>query len=195
MKNFRFAAALLVVLMIAAFGSWTWYFLTAKNDDQKRRTHIQRLPRQSMPAPKQRAATQAERKAAAASIRAQLEAFKNDDYKRAMIYQSKGLRQNFGTPEKFRTMMRRNYPQFAQYKSVQFGKTLAQGEGKNASLIMPVSLTGADGIEVRATYVMVKEDGAYRVASVLGGESPNAPSQENPRDPFSDFDSPPPLET
>lgn len=193
MKKFRFTIALLAVLMLVALGSWTWYFLTAQKNTVLRRGNIRIVPRQTRPLPPQRAATAAERKAASIAIRAQLDAFKKDDYKRAMIYQSKGLRKNFGTPEKFRAMMRFNYPQFAQYQKVEFGKSLAQGEGAETSLIMPISLTGTDGIEVQATYVMVKEDGQYRVASVLGGNAPGAP-QEDQRDPFSDFNAPP-LET
>lgn len=192
MKNFRFAVVVMAVLLLAALGSWTWYFLTAKNE--RRHARIQIMPPQNMPAPKQRTATPGERQAAAAAIRAQLDAFKKDDYKRAMIYQSKELRKNFDSLEKFRAMMRQNYPQFTQYKKVDFGPSLAQGEGETTNFIMPVLLTGQDGMKVQATYVMVKEDGAYRVAGVLGGASPDAP-QENPGDPFSDFDAPPPLET
>lgn len=199
MKNFRFAIAVMVVLMLAALGSWSWYFLTAQKNANRFRARIQRLPRQAMPVPKHRAATQVERQGVATAIRAQLEAFKKEDYKSAMIYQSKELRKNFGSLEEFRAMMRRNYPQFTRYKKVQFGKSLAVGEGKDIHFIVPVSLTGKDGIKVQATYMMVKEGGQYRVASVLGGSvlggsAPHAP-RENPRDPFSDFDAPPPLET
>ncbi len=116
-------------------------------------------------APAWKPAPGAQRAAAAASIRAQLEAFKRDDWEKAATYQSEALRRNFRTTAQFRAIIENNYPQFANYKSVAFDAARALGN----QVEMQVRLTGQDGIKVRAVYLMVKERGAYRVAGVQGG--------------------------
>ena len=88
---------------------------------------------------------------------AQLKAFKANDYERATKYQSEGLRGNFETPDDFRRMMQRSYPQFANYKSVVFGEARATKNGD--AIRVPVTLTGVDRVVVKAVYVMVREKG------------------------------------
>jgi len=117
--------------------------------------------------PRLRAATEAERKAAIASIEAQLKAFRDDDYAKAEKYQHSSLRRNFDAPGQFRRMMREAYPQFANYKSATFGD--AKCDEKGETLVIPVSVTGQDRLTVRAVYMLLKEDGEYRVAGVTGG--------------------------
>jgi len=117
--------------------------------------------------PKLRAPTDAERKAAIASIEAQLKAFRDNDYVKATKYQSSGLRGNFDTPDDFRRMMRQSYPQFANYKSVSFGEALCSEKGD--VLRINATITGQDAVTVRAVYIMVREEGEYRVTTVLGG--------------------------
>lgn len=111
------------------------------------------------------AATQAQRVAAAASIRAQLEAFKRNDWTKAATYQSEGLRRNFGTIAQFRAVIETNYPQFAKYGSIAFDEARALGD----RVQMQVRLTGQDGVKLRAVYLMKKEQGIYRVEGVQGG--------------------------
>lgn len=123
-----------------------------------------------------RAATEVERKGAIASIETQLKAFKANDYVKATKYQHSSLRDNFRTPEEFRKMMRESYPQFANYKSVTFGE--ARCDAKGEAMQIQATVTGQDGVVVRAIYVMVKEEGEYRVGSVLGG----IPSRVVPRE-------------
>jgi hypothetical protein len=119
------------------------------------------------PRPGIRKATDAERKSATEAIEAQLKAFKADDYVKAMKYQSEGLRQGVSTPEAFKRMMRQAYPQFANYKSVTFGESRCTDDG--TTMQIEASVTGQDNILVKALYVMVKEQGEYRVGSVYGG--------------------------
>lgn len=114
-----------------------------------------------------RAAKAAERLAAINSISAQLKAFRKDDYKTAVTYQSAGLRHNFPSTDAFRTMMVRTYPEFAHSKSVQFGS--AKSDAAGAHLAIQASVTGQDGVTVRAVYLMVREGKTYRVEGVAGG--------------------------
>lgn len=117
--------------------------------------------------PAWRAAKEAERKAAIASIEAQLKAFKADDYGKAEKYQSSELRQNFRNPDDFRRMMRESYPEFANYKSAVFGEARCNETGE--LLEIPITLTGQNRVVVKATYMMIREDGGYRVLGVSGG--------------------------
>ncbi len=110
-------------------------------------------------------ATSAQRSQAAAAIRAQLDAFKRDDWEKAATFQSQGLRRNFGTTAQFRAIIETNYPQFAKYKSITFDAARAVGD----NVEMQIRLTGQDGVKLRAVYLMVKERGGYRVAGVQGG--------------------------
>jgi hypothetical protein len=124
----------------------------------------------------QRAPTEAERKSAVDAIEAQLKAFKADDYKKAETYQSAGLRQNFRSTDEFREMMKKGYPQFANYKSVRFGD--ARCNAKGDQLQVRVTVTGQDGVTVRAVYLMVREEGQYRVGSVFMEERPRVNPSE-----------------
>jgi uncharacterized protein DUF4864 len=117
--------------------------------------------------PELRVPTDAERKAAIASIEAQLKAFKQDDYEKAAKYQTTGLRRNFRSAAEFRQMMREAYPQFANYKTVTFGE--ARCDKKGDLLLIQATVTGQDGVTVRAVYQMVREEGEYRVGGVAGG--------------------------
>lgn len=107
------------------------------------------------------------RHAAIAAIQAQLAAFSKGDYQTAIKYQSAGLKQNFSSPDAFRQMMEAAYPEFAHSRKVAFG--LVKSDGLGQRVLVPVSLTGQDGVTVRAAYLMVREGKAYRVQGVLGG--------------------------
>ena len=116
-----------------------------------------------------RMATELERKAAARSIQAQLDAFRKDDYRTAITWQSQSLKEIFPSIDQFRHMMITGYPQFAHYKSVEFGPAQADESGDHVRMM--IHLTGRDGIKVSALYEMVLEEGAYRVRGVSGGVS------------------------
>ncbi|HEX9997045.1 MAG TPA: DUF4864 domain-containing protein [Abditibacterium sp.] len=113
-------------------------------------------------------ATSAQRAAVAASIRAQLDAFKRDDWAKAATYQSENLRRNFRSLAQFRSIIESTYPQFANYASISFDQARALGD----RVEIAVRLVGKDGVKVAAIYQMHKEKGIYRVEGVQGGGSP-----------------------
>ncbi len=120
--------------------------------------------------PPMRLAKAAERLAAINSIQAQLKAFGKDDYKTAITYQSAGLRKNFASPDAFRAMMVHVYPEFAHYKTVQFGPAHCDLTG--AHLAIPATVTGQDGVTVHAVYLLVREGKVYHIEGVGGGAQP-----------------------
>ncbi len=121
-----------------------------------------------------RAAKPAERSAAVGAIQAQLGAFGRGDYKTAVTYQSSALKRNFASPEQFRAMMLRVYPEFAHSKRAVFGP--AQSDAAGAHLAIPAAITGTDGVTVHAVYLMVREGKQYKVEGVAGGAIPPPPS-------------------
>jgi len=105
--------------------------------------------------------------AAEKSIIGQLDAFNHNDYVLATTYQAASLRGNFRTPEDFKRMIQRGYPQFAHYKTVLFGHATASAAG--GMVAVPVILTGQDGVNVSATYYMHRQNGDFKVSGVMGG--------------------------
>jgi hypothetical protein len=126
-----------------------------------------------------RNSTASERKSVMKSIVAQLDAFKKDDYAHAVVYQSSELKQHFARVDTFRTMMIRNYPQFAHYKSVTFGAARTEPGGHMVEIMAHV--TGEDGMKADGLYIMKLEDGLYRVASVEGGRNTFHAARQNVR--------------
>jgi hypothetical protein len=122
-------------------------------------------PKAKTGAPQWITATHAQRQAVAAVIKAQLEAFKRNDWEKAATYQATNLRQMFGTTSRFRAVILGNYPQFANYSTVSFDRARALGD----HVEMTIRLTGKDGVKLRAIYMMVKEKSGYKVAGVQGG--------------------------
>ena len=168
-----------LLVLVVSLGALGWQMLAHR----QRMADAEAAFREEQAPIQWRKATEAERKAVLASITNQLEAFKRDDYKAATQYQSEGLRRNFATAADFRTMMQRAYPQFAHYKSVQFGAMQADTRGKLATV--PVKLTGRDGVQVAAVYQMVLEDGVWRVSGVSGGTNPAPAPKKAPVTPVS----------
>lgn len=159
-----------VPFLVAALGAAVLVPITAFRHGSPMRCPYARLATDEADEPQYHAATDAQRKAAMTSIKDQLEAFKKGDYKKAETYQSAGLRKNFATPAEFQRMMESAYPEFANYRSVTFGQAEADPHGQHVRI--RVTLTGEDGVVVRATYVLVMEDKLYRVESVFGGARP-----------------------
>jgi uncharacterized protein DUF4864 len=162
MKRRRTLAGILAVgvLLAGAALFWRHHF---GSPGPARPVHAPVLPR-----PEWRPATARERQAGIASIRSQLEAFKKRDYRKAVLYQSSELRRSFPSVGAFRRMMETSYPQFTEYETVEFGEALAGPGGER--LQIPVTLTGRDGVTVNATYLLILEDGAFRVEGVQGGQ-------------------------
>ena len=182
----RFLPEIVVAGLVLSAGAWFWsHNLTPDTPFAPRIAQAQDAqdaPAPEAPAPKWKDAPAAEAEAAEKIIVAQLEAFKADDWDKAITYQSEGLKQNFASPEQFKAVIKGNYPQFAEYKEVKFGKARMDGP----LLQVQVVLTGKDDVQLAALYSMIKEeipakDGKpakkgeakieYRVSGVTGGEA------------------------
>jgi len=102
----------------------------------------------------------ADARAVRAVIEAQLEAFRRDDAPRAFSYAAPGIRDSFGTPEKFMAMVREQYAVVYRPRSVSFEEPLMAGE----DLVQPVRITDGDGRTWMAIYPMAKQpDGSWRI--------------------------------
>jgi Domain of unknown function (DUF4864) len=93
-------------------------------------------------------------------IEAQLDAFKRGDAARAFSYAAPGIRDTFGTPEKFMAMVREQYAVVYRPRSVSFEEPLIVGE----DLVQPVRMTDGYGHTWMAIYPMAKQpDGSWRI--------------------------------
>ena len=93
-------------------------------------------------------------------IEAQLEAFRRDDAPRAFSYAAPGIRDSFGTPEKFMAMVREQYAVVYRPRSVSFEEPLMAGE----DLVQPVRMTDGYGHAWMAIYPMARQpDGSWRI--------------------------------
>lgn len=115
-----------------------------------------------------RLASPEERKAAVAVITDQINAFKRGDFEAALRLQSTSLRANFASADAFGTMMKTNYKDFLTPKSLDFGRGRVPAEAGHLSI--RVGLIAQDGVEIRAVYHLVRENKAWRVAGVSGGQ-------------------------
>ena len=114
-------------------------------------------------------ATAAQRAEAISSITGQLDAFRRDDYAKAAYYQSPMLQFSIGSPERFESMMKAQYPEFANSAHAIFGDAQSRMGGER--VMIPVTVTGKDGVTVSAVYTMQRSpDGVYRVVGVMGGQ-------------------------
>ena len=106
-------------------------------------------------------------KAVIHSITAQLAAIRAGDADKAIFYQSTGLRRNFPTPQAFVQSITIHYPEFGHSRSAQFGPMVMDTTADHAAVA--VTVLGENGRWARGDYRMVKEEGVYKVAGVLGG--------------------------
>ena len=74
-------------------------------------------------------------------VRAQLDAFANDDAKRAFSYAALTIQQMFGNPDNFLDMVRTTYPVVYRPKSVTFLTPKPQGK----EIVQPVHMTDDQG--------------------------------------------------
>ena len=104
------------------------------------------------------------RAAASAAVTSQLQAFKRDDYAAGLKLQSTNLKSNFSSVAVFRAMLKQNYPQFANFKSITFDDARYNSTAKRVAL--RVTLIGMDGITLRAVYFLVREGNGYLIDGV-----------------------------
>ena len=170
MSRPRFLPEISVAGILFIVGAFLWRSSFAPVPDQAPELASPDVPGQVVVPPVPVAwkiATPAQRATVTAPILAQLQAFKRDDYRKAVTYQSAGLRRNFPSLQNFRSMIKSQYPQFAAYKTIQFSKILISSDGRQAQAV--IRLTGRDGLKVRAAYLMIREKAGFRVAGVSGG--------------------------
>lgn len=166
-----FLPELLVAGLIFAGGAWFW----SQNLSPQTPLAPEMAAAQVAPVADEnwKTAPDAEKKAAQKIIVAQLEAFKADNWDKAVTFQSAALKQSFASTEQFEEVIKKNYPQFASYKTMRFGQARVDGP----LLQIQVTLTGKDDVQIAALYSMIKEpvdpkkpkDTEYRVSGVSGG--------------------------
>ena len=106
----------------------------------------------------------AEWKAIQQVINDQLKALKAGDGSKAMTYSVPGIRQQFGTPERFLRMVREGYSALLEARS----STFLQGAVIGGATIQPLQLVLQDNTVVVALYQMEKQkDGRWRIAGCV----------------------------
>lgn len=175
-------AALVVMIAIIAIGARFFTKTVSKSEQTYRSSQeVMRDTNNTSSNSNWLAANPQQATAAQHAIVAQLDDFKHNNYADAMHYQADSLRLRFPSQQKFESMIKRGYPEFANYQSVKFGKAMT--EPHEGVIAQVTTLTGADGITVKAVYLMHFESSGYRVAGVSGGQitrpmpKPNAKQQ------------------
>jgi ketosteroid isomerase-like protein len=94
-------------------------------------------------------------------ITAQLEAFQHDDAGAAFEKASPMIQQLFGTPDNFIAMVQKGYPPVYRPRGSSFA---GLEDGDDGQLIQKVELTGPDGRDYLALYIMQKQpDGSWKI--------------------------------
>ncbi|WP_282605837.1 DUF4864 domain-containing protein [Pelagibius sp. Alg239-R121] len=88
-------------------------------------------------------------------IESQLAAFKADDGQTAFSFASPTIKQLFGTPERFMSMVRSGYPAVYRPRAVEFRKLHRDG----TVLVQEIRFIGPDGKPVIALYSVVQAPG------------------------------------
>jgi len=110
------------------------------------------------------------RREALATIGDQLAAIRTGDADRAWSYQSRGLHRNFHSSARmFVQAITRGYPEFGHAQSAAFGPVWMDAAGGHADVV--VTVRGRNGRLARGYYLLVREDGGYKVAGVAGGQA------------------------
>jgi hypothetical protein len=123
--------------------------------------------------PQWQTALESDKKAACATITAQLNAFDRNDYDAATALEAPGMAHSSNAPEQLRGIVQSFYPEFAHYKSVQFEEAKCNHERNEMSV--HILLTGKDKFTVSAYYFIYIIDGKYLIGGVNGGEHPGRP--------------------
>jgi hypothetical protein len=106
----------------------------------------------------------AEWKAIQQVINEQLKALKAGDGTKAMTYAVPGIREQFGTPERFLRMVREGYSALLEARS----STFLEGAVIDGATIQPLQLVLPDSTVVVALYQMEKQkNGRWRIAGCV----------------------------
>ncbi len=111
-------------------------------------------------------------------IRSQLDAFNREDYRAAYHCAAPEIQAQFSLPE-FRRMVKEGYPAIARSHSASFGRPQVRG----STAVVPVTVTGPEGVAVRYLYSMRQERKEWRIAGVeeVGKADPTPPGPANNR--------------
>lgn len=117
--------------------------------------------------------TAADRKEIRQVIADQMEAFQRDDGAAAFAYASPAIRERFGSPDNFMTMVRRGYAPVYRPRQVEFWE-LIEEPGKPTQQVYVV---GPDGVPMLALYEMQRQpDGSWRIDGCRLVRSPERPA-------------------
>ncbi len=98
----------------------------------------------------------------------QIEAFRADDFAAAFDHASPGIKQLFGTPERFGRMVRQGYPMVHRPAEVDFLGTRDAGNTRKQRVTMRDSGGAIHILE----YDMIERDGRWRIDGVRLIEAP-----------------------
>ena len=98
------------------------------------------------------------------TVQNQLTALHDGDGLKAMSYQSRSLRQMFGTPAQFEQMMTTQYPEFARCRQAYFGPVWTDSTGNFVHV--HVIVDGENGHRARGGYLLVREAGQWKIDGV-----------------------------
>ena len=108
-----------------------------------------------------------EKRAIRTVIESQMNAFRSDDGERAFGYASPYVRGLFRTPDNFMSMVRNGYQPVYRPRDVRFGDLV----DIDTTLVQKVYVTGPDGRQVLALYVMEQQaDGTWRINGCMLAE-------------------------
>jgi len=109
------------------------------------------------------------RRQVVAVIGDQLAAIRTGDADRAWSYQSRGLHRNFPSAQAFVAQISGSYPEFGHSASATYGPIWADKPETYA--VVAVTVRGQNGRRAPAHYLLVREEGGYKVAGVVGGRA------------------------
>ncbi|MEX0366362.1 MAG: DUF4864 domain-containing protein [Ruegeria sp.] len=103
-----------------------------------------------------------------ANIRAQIEAFKADDFATAFTFASPSIRDIFRTPDNFGAMVRNGYPMVWRPAEVEF----LELRDISGALWQKVRITDADGTVHVLDYQMINLESGWKINGVQILEAP-----------------------
>jgi VCBS repeat-containing protein len=95
-------------------------------------------------------------------IESQLAAFRTNDFAKAYTFAASSIKDHFSF-EQFQDMVKRGYPAVAKSKSASFGVALDDGQ----QAVVDVSVKGPDDKTIRYQYMLILEDGKWRITGVM----------------------------
>jgi hypothetical protein len=97
-------------------------------------------------------------------VQGQMDALAKDDARKAFSYAAPGIREKFGSPEAFLSMVRKQYPVVHRPAAVAFLKAQTDGE----SVIQRVQMTDQAGAQWLATYQLDRQkDGSWKISACV----------------------------